>query len=149
MPGVPVSGESAMRVFEGDRQGIATLRDRDHMNVVRHKAVSEDGNLMKGSVIPQQVEVHGAVGIAIQDEAARVAALRDVMRNVDGNDPGESTHTRNITETLATGSDFECRAQTEHSQFGRTLEDRFAAAKPAKMGNVPSVPDKIRSLLWP
>lgn len=47
---------------------------------------------MEQDVLPQQLEVDGAVGIAVEKELSSVAALRDVVRHIHGNHTREASH---------------------------------------------------------
>ncbi len=81
-----------MRVFEGKRQGVQVFGHDNHVNVVRQKSVADDGEPVSVAVGAEEVEVDQAVGIGLKGLLLGIAALGDVMRRVDGDDAGETSH---------------------------------------------------------
>jgi hypothetical protein len=62
------------------------------VNMVGHKAVSDEGHSVERGVFPQQLQVNRSIRITVEDEAPRISALRDMMCNIQGDYPVESSH---------------------------------------------------------
>jgi hypothetical protein len=62
------------------------------MHVVGHEAIADQGESLDVAVGPEEVEVDQVVGIGFEDELVGVAALRDMMGRVDGENTGETSH---------------------------------------------------------
>ena len=71
------------------------------MYVIGHQAIAKEGKAIQCAVLAKEVDIDELVGIAFEDEPARVCALRNVMWNVDGNDSGQTSHgAKTISEKL-------------------------------------------------
>ncbi len=68
------------------------VRDGNQVDVVRHEAVAEEGEVMEPAVMPKQFQINEAAGVGLQDEAARIATLSDVMRRADCDNAGQASH---------------------------------------------------------
>jgi hypothetical protein len=55
------------------------------MNMVGHRAISNQRHLVELDVLPQQIEIDHAISIAIEDKAPRIATLRHMVRDINGN----------------------------------------------------------------
>ena len=56
------------------------------VDVVRHEAVSQHGELVLAQPLPQQIEIDRALDVARKEVLAPVAALRHMMRHVGDDD---------------------------------------------------------------
>jgi hypothetical protein len=75
-------------------QTIDFVRNRDQVDMVRHEAISNEGDAVEGDVLAQQLEVNCSIGVAVQYEAPPVPTLRHMVWNVNGNHTSESSHAR-------------------------------------------------------
>ncbi|MCX6634000.1 MAG: hypothetical protein NT090_02740, partial [Acidobacteria bacterium] len=66
------------------------------MNVVGHQAVAEQRQLVEAGVLPQQAEINEAVALGLENLAAGVTPLRDVIGHAHGGDPSQSSHIDNV-----------------------------------------------------
>ena len=62
------------------------------MQVIRHQAIADQPDSMKFDVLAQKIEIHQAVGIAIQDKSPRIPTLGNVVRNIHGDDSSQTCH---------------------------------------------------------
>ena len=62
------------------------------MDVIRHKAVAEQGEVMEPAIMLNQLQVDQAAGIGVEDEPARISALGDMMRRIDCDNAGQASH---------------------------------------------------------
>ena len=81
-----------MDILQAARQGVFLLWDGNEMDVVGHQAIADQRHPVSLDAPMKQIEVNTFLGIPFQDEAPRIAALRDVMSNAWRNHPGESNH---------------------------------------------------------
>jgi len=90
--GVKIGRVTSMDLLERRGERVGPLRDGDQVHVVRHEAVTEQGEAMQPASVPEELQVDEAGGVGFEDELARVAALGDVMRCVDRNRAGQAGH---------------------------------------------------------
>jgi hypothetical protein len=64
------------------------------VNVVGHQAVSDERYSLDVHILLQQLKVNRSIGIAVQDEAPPVAALRDMVWDIHCDHSVESAHDR-------------------------------------------------------
>ena len=64
------------------------------MGMVRHEAISNEGDAVEDDVLAQQLEVDCSIGVAVQDEVPPVPTLRYMVWYVNGNHTSESSHAR-------------------------------------------------------
>ena len=64
------------------------------MNVVGHQAISDERYSVDVHILLQQLKVNRSIGIAVQDEAPPVAALRDMMWDIHCDHSVESAQDR-------------------------------------------------------
>jgi hypothetical protein len=81
-------------------QTIDFVRNRDQVDMVRHEAVSNEGDAVEDDVLVQQLEVDCSIGVAVQDEAKTVPTLRHMVWHVNGNHTSESSHVRKRYQEL-------------------------------------------------
>ena len=81
-----------MDLLERRGERVRLLRDGDEMDMIRHEAVAKQGEMMEPTVMPKQFQINEAAGVGIQDEPARVAALRDVMGCINCDNAGQASH---------------------------------------------------------
>jgi hypothetical protein len=62
------------------------------MNMIRHEAVAEQGETMEPAIMLKQLQINEAAGVGFQDELARVPALSDVMRRINCDNAGQTSH---------------------------------------------------------
>jgi hypothetical protein len=55
-------------------QTTGFVRNRDQVDMVRHEAISNEGDAVEGDVLAQQLEVNCSIGVAVQYEAPPVPA---------------------------------------------------------------------------
>jgi hypothetical protein len=75
-------------------QTIDFVRNRDQVDMVRHEAISNEGDAVEDDVLAQQLEVDCSIGAAVQDEAPPVPTLCHMVWHVNGNHTSESSHAR-------------------------------------------------------
>ena len=68
--------------------------------MIRHEAVPQQRKTVKLRVLLQQVEIGDAIRIAREDDLSRIAALRNVVRNIGDHDTRQSSHSKNLTEKI-------------------------------------------------
>ena len=71
-------------------QTIDFVRNRDQVDMVRHEAISNEGDAVEDDVLAQQIEVDCSIGVALQDEATPIPTLRHMVWYVNGNHTSES-----------------------------------------------------------
>ena len=81
-----------MGVLESKAQRIVAFGDGDQVHVVGHKAISEQRKTVQAALLAQEIQVDEAVGVGFQDVLASVASLSDVVRGVESDDVGETSH---------------------------------------------------------
>jgi hypothetical protein len=64
------------------------------VDMVRHEAISNEGDAVEDDVLAQQLEVDCSIGVAVQDEAPPVPTLRHMVWYVNGNYTSETSHAR-------------------------------------------------------
>ena len=64
------------------------------MDMVGHEAISDERHSVDVHILLQQLKVNRSIGIAVQDEAPPVAALRDMMWDIHCDHSVESAHDR-------------------------------------------------------
>jgi hypothetical protein len=80
---VPVACVAAMGMLESLRQGLRGSGNYDQMHVIGHQTVAQQGEAMECRILPQQLEVGNAVGVVGQNYLSRVAALGDMVGDVN------------------------------------------------------------------
>ena len=86
-----------MRLLERLRERLRIVWDRDQVDVIRHQAIAQQREAVKLGVLPQQLKVGDAIGIADENDLSSISSLGDMMRNVDDYDAGQSSHKLKIT----------------------------------------------------
>jgi hypothetical protein len=89
---IPISSISSVGMLESFRQSIGLMGNDHQMNVIGHQTVADHRDIMRFEVFPKQAQIHFSICGAVQDELPRISALRHMMRNFRGYDPGESCH---------------------------------------------------------
>ena len=64
------------------------------MHVIGPEAVPKERKFVQCAVLAEEVDIYELVGIRFKNESARVCTLRHVMRKVNGNDSGQTSHGR-------------------------------------------------------
>lgn len=85
-------------MFERLRQRQPGAGNGDQMYVVRHEAVSQQRKTVNFGILPQQVEISEAVGVAAQNHLPGVSTLRNMMGNVDDYDARQTSHFMKASE---------------------------------------------------
>ena len=67
-------------------------RDHDQMNVIRHRAIAQNGQLRIAGGGSEQVEVRVPVLVVEEDIAAKVSPLRNVMWAANGHHSAHASH---------------------------------------------------------
>ena len=75
-------------------QTIDFVRNRDQVDMVRHEAISNEGDAVEDDVLAQQIEVDCSIGVALQDEATPIPTLRHMVWYVNGNHTSKSSHAK-------------------------------------------------------
>jgi hypothetical protein len=65
--------------------------------MIGHEAIANQRDFVEGKVFPQQLEVDRTVCIAIQHEASPISTLRQMVWNICGYNPSQSSHRVNTT----------------------------------------------------
>ena len=65
--------------------------------MIRHQAISQDGDLVIRGVFAQQGEVGPVIGVGEKYLGAVISALCHVMRQAGANEAGNSGHCRSVT----------------------------------------------------
>jgi hypothetical protein len=86
---VPINRVAPMCVLQGQCQALPIVRSNDQMHVIRHQAIAHQPHSMEFDVLAQKIEIHHAVGVAIQDKSPRIPTLGYVVRNIHGNDSSQ------------------------------------------------------------
>ena len=84
-----------MSTLEGFRQSIGLVGDKDKMDVIGqigHEAIAEQSYVRSLDVLSEQFKVDVAIRIAVEDETACVAALRDVVGDFCDDHSGQACH---------------------------------------------------------
>ena len=85
-------GVEAVGFAEGEGERALVLRHGDQVDVVRHQAVAEDVEGVIACLAAERVEVEEPIGVGAEDGDAVVAALGDVMRCADRDNPRLAGH---------------------------------------------------------
>ena len=93
MAGVGVLGIAAVDAAEEHRQGVGMLRNHNKMNVIGHKAPSQDANAAVALAFAHEVEVDTAVGNGAEDDLAIGAPLGDMVGESGDHVAGVARHT--------------------------------------------------------
>jgi hypothetical protein len=89
---VDVAGIVGMSLPERSRQGVGAAGHDDQVDVVVHKAISPQAEAVPLRIRVQQFQVEEAVMVGVEDSAAIVPALRDVVRQTHRNRASDSRH---------------------------------------------------------
>ena len=92
LAGVPIRRIAPVGVLQSLRQGLGGAWNGDQVGVVGHQAVTQEGKLVQLGILAEQLQIGEAVGVVGQDDLPSVAALRNMVRNVNDNDARESSH---------------------------------------------------------
>ena len=79
MDGIPIRSIPAVGVLQRQTQDVCFRRNGNEMHMVGHQAVADQSQVVLLDVLPQQIEIDCAVGIAVEDLLSGVATLRYVM----------------------------------------------------------------------
>ena len=71
-----------MRVTQGLADGIFPMRHRDQMHVIGHETIPDERTVIEDRVLADEIEIDQAVRVRIENVAAGIATLGDVMRDV-------------------------------------------------------------------
>jgi hypothetical protein len=69
------------------------------VNMVGHQAISDERYSVEVHILVQEFKVNRSIGIAVQDEAPPVAALRHVVWNIHCDHSVESPHDRHANSS--------------------------------------------------
>ena len=67
--------------------------------MIGHEAIANQRHLVEGNILQQQLKVNRTISIAIQHQAPSISALRQMVWNIRGNNPSQSSH--NLTQYQA------------------------------------------------
>ena len=73
------------------------MRNGDQVHMIRHKAVTQQGESVKLRVRPQQFKISDALRIAGKNYLSRVPPLSNMVGNVDDHDTRQPSHRKNLT----------------------------------------------------
>src|SRR4051794_14457513 len=96
---VPIRGVTPVSLFEGLCHPHRSMRDRNQMHVVGHQTVTQQRKTMQLRILPQRSELGHAVAIVVENHLSSVAALGNMVRNVNHDDAREPSHRRSLAET--------------------------------------------------
>ncbi len=92
MVDIPVSRVAAMGMFEGQSQSVGFVRNHNQVNVIRHEAIADEGELVQSSIVSEQVKINKALGVGSEDELPGVPTLCNVVRYINGNHASQTSH---------------------------------------------------------
>ena len=98
LPRIPVGSVASMRVFERLRERRRGLRNSDQVHVIRHQAVAQQRETVQLGVLPEQLQISEAIGIAGENDLSGIPPLRNMMGNVENYDTRQAGHSKKITE---------------------------------------------------
>jgi hypothetical protein len=92
---IPVGSVPPMGMLQCLRQPISRARNGNQMDMIGHEAIANQRDFVEGKVFPQQLEVDRTVSIAIQYESSPISTLRQMVWNICGYNPSQSSHSVN------------------------------------------------------
>ena len=84
----------AMSMFEGQSQSVRFVRNHNQVNVIRHEAIADQGELMQGGIVSEQVKIDDPLGVGSEDNLSSIATLCNVVRYINGNHASQTSHGR-------------------------------------------------------
>ena len=132
LSGIPVRSVASVGVFERLRERPRVQRNSDQVHVIRHQAVTQQRETVQLRVLPQQLQIGEAIGIAGENDLSGIATLRNMMGNIHRDHARKSSHNEKISEVWYLRADGEGQFLIRRSQMGRK-----------ELGYVPSVPELI------
>ena len=88
-----------MRVLESFRQGGGRTRHSDQVHVVGHQAVNQQCETAEVGVLPQQLQIDEPVGIMNKNGLAGVAALGNMVGEINDHHSRQASHRENVPES--------------------------------------------------
>ena len=89
-----------MRLLQSPRHRVRCVRYGDEMNMIGHQAVAQHAEFMHFGILSEQRQIGDPVDIAGKNKLPSVAPLRNMMRNIDDDNPSEPAHVSNVSEGL-------------------------------------------------
>jgi hypothetical protein len=93
---IPVRRIASVRLLERLRERPKGVRNSNQMHMIRHQAVSQQGKAIKLGVLAQQLKIGDAIVVAGEDDLSGIAALRNMMGNIDDHDAGQPSHRKKL-----------------------------------------------------
>lgn len=85
-----------MRVLKSQPQRFSLTWNEDQMDVVGHEAVSNQGYPVQSEALDQQIEIDTAMGIAVKDRSSSVAALGDMVGQIETDHARQARHASDL-----------------------------------------------------
>jgi hypothetical protein len=79
MDGVPVGRVPSMRVLKRQAKRLGTSGHKHQMNVVGHQTISHRRHIVQGKTLLEQIKIHAAIGIAVENKPAIISTLGHVV----------------------------------------------------------------------
>ena len=96
-----------MGVLERHGERFGEMRNDKQVHVIGHEAVAEERHVVKLHRMPQQLEIDEAFVVGSEKELARIATLRDMVRNINDSNTGKTSHQwETISENVPSVPDF-------------------------------------------
>jgi len=64
----------------------------DQVYMIGHEAVTQNRKLIQCAAVAKEIQINPLVGIGFKNESTSVCALRNMVRNSNGNDSGQTSH---------------------------------------------------------
>ena len=96
MADIPLGGVSSVSMLAYLGKRVHLSGDDDQVHMIRHQPATQNGQIMPRSVIPQQIEVNVPLGVGGQDELTGVGTLRNVVRYINADHSGETSHVKKV-----------------------------------------------------
>jgi hypothetical protein len=68
------------------------MRNENQVHMIGHKTEAEQRRFVKLHVMPEKFEIDKSFAVGSKKELARVAALCDVVRNINDSDTGKTSY---------------------------------------------------------
>ncbi len=89
-----------MGILQAARQGVLFVRDGNDRNVIGHQAIANQFYPVSLDALLQQIELDAPLILRFEDEALRIAALRNVMGNARSHHTSKSNHGSTSKRTM-------------------------------------------------
>src|SRR5947209_12972179 len=102
---VPVGRISSVRLLQSPRHRVPCVRYGDEMHMIGHQAVAQHTKSMHFRILSEQRKIGDTVAVAGNNKLPGVATLRNMMRNIDDDNPSEPAHVSNVSDGVGMTAD--------------------------------------------